>query len=48
MLTGNISLEFRVYVQMEVNGIQRTTSAVVMGKSGKNSACAVFDEAFLL
>ncbi|CAM0135061.1 unnamed protein product [Umbelopsis sp. WA50703] len=39
--------EFKVYVQMEVNGIQRTTSAVVMGKSGKHSACAVFDEAFL-
>lgn len=39
--------EFKVYVQMEVNGVQRTTSAVVMGKSGKHSACAVFDEAFL-
>jgi hypothetical protein len=41
-------LDLKISVELEVNGVKRSTASMPMLRSGKQSAVASFDDAFLL
>ena len=41
-------LDLKISVELEVNGVKRSTDSMPMMRSGKQSAVASFDDAFVL